>query len=422
MNAKAYFVAAGVVATAAAAWWGAALAQSPAAKAPTPLHLEGSAGAEPWSRYRDWTKNTWPKYNTLVERTRTPKPGKEIAIADDSIKGDAENGRALAFNRQRGGGCLACHVMGPRTQELPGNAGIDLSEIGAAGRTDQHLYNYVYDARVYNPDSIMPPWGAHGFYKPEEIRDIVAFLKTLKTPATFKTALDDPEKRPLPVEDRDGLDPFVNPAAARIEVGEALTKAAGPNGKSCVSCHATLATTYKAWSAAMPRWEPQLNKVLGVEEFVARHARATTGADWRMQSEQNTDMTVYLRNLSNGLPIKIDLSTSEAQAAAKRGEELTRTKIGEFNMGCVDCHTKDKGGLKWLRGQWLGEFRGQLDHFPLWRTSRFEVWDVRKRLQWCNVQVRADELPPDAAEYGELEIYLMSLNDGLKLQTPNIRH
>ena len=58
----------------------------------------------------------------------------------------------------------------------------------------------------------------------------------------------------------------------------------------------------------------------------------------------------------------------------------------------------------------------------MWRTSRSEVWDVRKRFEWCNVQIRANELPPDAAEYGELELYLMSLSQGLKLTAPNIRH
>ena len=71
----------------------------------------------------------------------------------------------------------------------------------------------------------MPPWGKHGFYTEAEIRDMVAFLKTLKTPAKFANPLDDPEKRPMPVEDRDALDPFVNPAAERIEAGAALFKA-----------------------------------------------------------------------------------------------------------------------------------------------------------------------------------------------------
>jgi sulfur-oxidizing protein SoxA len=388
------------------------MASSAPSFAQAPLQLEGSAAPAPWQRYRDWTKLRWDTYNSIDKRDVTPPKGAEIVLA--SVTGDPAKGRQLAFDRTRGGGCLACHVMGPGTQALPGNVGVDLSEIGAAGRTDQHLYNYIFDARVYNPESVMPPWGKHGFYNEAEIRDMVAFLKTLKTPAVFKDPLDNPEKRPPPVEDRDALDPFVNPGAERIEVGEALFQ------KSCVSCHADAKTAFKRWAVTMPRWEPRLNKVLGAEEFVARHAMATTRADYPMQSAANNDLSIYLHSLANGEKIEVKLETPEANAAFERGVVLSKTKIGQFNFSCVDCH--QQGANKWLRGQWLGEPRGQFDHFPLWRTSRNEIWDIRKRLQWCNVQVRANELPPDAVEYGELELYLRKMNEGLALMAPNIRH
>jgi sulfur-oxidizing protein SoxA len=394
-----------------------------AQKPPAPLHLEGSAAPEPWTRYRGWNAARWDDYNTLARHDLTPPPGKEIEVTGE-IAGDAKKGQELAFSRARGGGCLACHVMGTSNQETPGNVAPDLSEIGTAGRTDQWLYNYVYDPRVYNPQSSMPPWGAHGFYKPEEIRDIVAFLRTLKAPAVFKARLDDPQKRPPPVEDRDALDPFVNPAAERIEVGATLATKAAANGRRCVTCHVDPKVAFAGWATSMPKWEPRLNKVLGVEEFIYRHAKATMDVDWRMQGAPNTDMSVFLHSLSNGREIRVDVSSPDAKAAAERGRTLTETKIGQLNFACIDCHTQEKGAMKWLRGQWLGEFRGQLDHFPTWRTSRGsgEIWDVRKRFQWCAIQVRANELPPDAPEYGELELYLKSLNQGLKLTAPNIRH
>jgi L-cysteine S-thiosulfotransferase len=160
--------------------------------------------------------------------------------------------------------------------------------------------------------------------------------------------------------------------------------------------------------------------VLGAEEFIARHAKATTGADWLMQSRPNTDMSIYLHSLANGEAIKVDLSSADAKAAYERGEKLADLKIGQFDFACTDCH--GQAANKWIRGQWLGEPKGQFDHFPLWRTSRNEIWDIRKRFQWCNVQVRANELPPDAVEYGELELYLRKMNEGQKLAAPNIRH
>ena len=156
------------------------------------------------------------------------------------------------------------------------------------------------------------------------------------------------------------------------------------------------------------------------EEIIARHAKATTGADLPMESQTNIDLSIYLHSLANGETIKVDLSSPGAKAAYERGVALADLKIGQFNFSCNDCHQKSAN--KWARGQWLGEPRGQYDHFPLWRTSRNETWDIRRRFQWCNVQVRANELPPDAVEYGELELYLRKANEGLTLTAPNIRH
>ncbi|WP_244485484.1 sulfur oxidation c-type cytochrome SoxA [Bradyrhizobium tropiciagri] len=307
--------------------------------------------------------------------------------------------------------------------DLPGNVGPDLSEIGKAGRDDEWLFNYIYDARVYNPETVMPPWGTHGLLSDSEIGDIVAFLKTLAKPAPFKSALDDPTRRPPPSEQRDNLDPMINPAMWAIEErAPALWNAAGPAGAACVSCHATPEQAFKTWAATMPRWEPRLGKVLGVEEFVARHAKATTGQDWLMESEENIALSTYLRYVANGAPIIVDLDSAPAKAAYERGEALSSRKIGALNFSCADCHSADKGAQKWIRGQWLGELRGQLDHFPTWRTSQQSTWDIRKRFQWCQVAIWADDLPPDASEYGDLELYLAAQNAGQKLSVPGIRH
>jgi sulfur-oxidizing protein SoxA len=193
-------------------------------------------------------------------------------------------------------------------------------------------------------------------------------------------------------------------------------------GAACATCHRQPAQAFKTWAAIMPRWEPRLDKVLGVEEFVTRHAKATTGHVWPMQSQENTALAVYLRFLANGSTIAVDQESGPAKAAFERGEALSRRKVGQLNFACVDCHAADRGAGKWIRGQWLAQMRGALDHFPTWRTSLQAVWDVRKRFQWCQVAIWANELPPDAKEYGDLELYLTAQSNGLKLNVPGIRH
>ncbi len=390
------------------------------AKRAPQLETKDDASARPWKRYAGWPARDEAKFNTLGNLASPPPPTAPRKLSAP-IDGDAKKGAELVADRNRGGSCLACHTMGPAGgAALPGNVGPDLSELGNAGREDEWLFNYVYDARVYNPDTVMPPWGGHGIFNDQEIGDIVVFLKTLKSPAPYKTELDNPDKRPAPVEKRDNLDPIENPGMWAVDKAQELWKQKSSIGFSCNTCHSEPKETFKTWAASMPKWEPRLNKVLGVEEFVTRHTKATTGDVWLMETDENRAMAVYLRYLANGTPIAIDTSSADSKAAIERGKALSQRKVGELNFACTDCHGKSAN--HWIRGQWLGEPKGQFDHFPTWRTSLLAIWDIRQRFQWCQVNIRDDELPPDAKEYGDLEIYLASQNDGLKLNVPGIRH
>ena len=396
---------------------GAAAAQAQMSKAV--IDTKGDASARPWKRYSGWPTRDESKFNTLAKLASPPAPKEARKVP--ALTGDAAKGEKLVADRTRGGSCLACHVMGPAGgATLPGNVAPDLSEIGNAGLSDEQIYNFIYDARVYNAETVMPPWGGHGVFNDQEIMDMVAFIKTLKSPAAFKTALDDPNKRPAPVEKRDNLDPIENPGMWAIDKAKELWKVRGPAGFACGTCHSNPESQFKTWASTMPQWEPRLSKVLGVEEFVTRHARATTGLEWLMETDENRAMSVYLHNLANGAPINVDVTSAPAKAALERGKELAGRKLGELNFACTDCHGKVAN--RWIRGQWLGEPKGQYDHFPTWRTSLLAIWDIRQRFQWCQVNIRADELPPDAKEYGDLELYLASMNQGLKVSVPGIRH
>jgi sulfur-oxidizing protein SoxA len=388
----------------------------------TPMATEGAAAARPWKRYAGWPAGDNAKYSNAAAVRSAPAPKAPRPLAGP-LNGDPAKGAELTLAGRGAANCLACHVVGDRGTNLPGNVGPDLSEVARRGHTDEYLYNYVYDARVYNADTVMPPWGTHGVLKDEEIRHIVAYLKTLASPARFKNPLDDPNKRPVPKEDRDNLDPMVNPGMWVIDKGKELWSAKGPTGASCAACHHTPEPElrFKAWAAAMPRWDKRLEKVLGVEEFVFRHAKATTGHAWLMGSDDNTNMATYLRNLANGATIQVDVTSGPAKESWARGKAIMERKAGRLNLSCADCHSAARSANRWVRGQWLTEAKGYTDHFPTWRTSKNEMWDIRRRFQWCNVAIGANELPPDANEYGDLELYLTSLSNGLKISVPGIR-
>src|ERR1700751_2313796 len=129
-------------------------AQSPVA---APLAIDGDASVRPWHRYHEWPQRDSTKFNTLATLASPPAPTAPRKLAGP-ITGDPALGAKLAADRTRGGSCLACHVMGPAGgADLPGNVGPDLSEIGNANLDDETLFNFIYYARVYHPDPLMPP-------------------------------------------------------------------------------------------------------------------------------------------------------------------------------------------------------------------------------------------------------------------------
>ncbi len=143
--------------------------KKPAAKPPAPIEMAKQAYAgDSWVRYADWPKTDWKEFNTLAATTSpayAPPPK-----LDGPITGDPEKGAKLAFDRSRGGSCVACHVMGPKTPSLPGAVGPDLSTYATWQRDDQWIFNYIYDPRSVNPESVMPPWGTNKVFTVEEIK------------------------------------------------------------------------------------------------------------------------------------------------------------------------------------------------------------------------------------------------------------
>lgn len=93
------------------------------------------------------------------------------------LDGNAAKGKQTAFARNRGN-CLACHVMPGGSQ--PGSRGPDLSHFGSTGRSTAETFAMVWDMRTVNPETLMPPFGTNAVLTEQELRDVVAFLLSLK--------------------------------------------------------------------------------------------------------------------------------------------------------------------------------------------------------------------------------------------------
>ena len=375
-------------------------------------------------RYKGWTTRDFGAFRTYAYDDARPEPPVRKAAMPAGLAGDPAKGRALFLDRQKAP-CTGCHLV-PGADVWPaGSVGPDLSTLGDRKLPDAYLYQQLWDPRVTFPATVMPPWGAQGLFTPEEIVDLVAYLQTLHGPPPAEKDGDrNPFTRRRSEGFGDNLDPTNNPAVIRAEEAQALWSARGPKGKACAGCHAGgPQRAMRGVAARYPRVVAEHGRVMSLEDFLAVHAEATTGRALPSESDDNLDVTVMIKMASNGLPVAIDTTSPAARAAIERGRASFFRRVGERNHACADCHTPERGARKFLGGRFLGDVTdGLTRHFPTWRTDRNEIWDMRKRFQWCMTPLGANMLAADSVEYAELELFLTTFDVGKPISAPGIRH
>ena len=374
-------------------------------------------------RYTGWGTEDFGAFRTYAYDDARPEvPVRTLTLP--TTPGDAARGRQLFLSRTKGP-CTGCHLIQGSDVWPAGNVGPDLSTYGDRNVPDQITFTRIYDPRPLAPSSAMPPWGAAGVFTTQDIADLVAFLKTQRGPLPAETNPErNPDTRHKPVGFGDNLDPTNNPAVLRAEEAASRWAEPGPSGKACATCHAggpevsvrTVATRY-------PRFVREYGRVMSIEDFLAVHGPATTGVALPSESAANLDLTVLIKTASNGLLVALDLHEPENRAAFERGKTSFFKRVGQRNHACADCHTKDRGADRFLGGRLLADVEtGLTRHFPTWRTSQGDIWDMRKRMQWCMTPLGSNMLAADAVEYAELELYLASFDVGKPMSVPGIRH
>jgi len=376
-------------------------------------------------RYPGWTTEDFGRFRTYAYGdTRPEVPISRVPMPVGT--GDSKRGRALFLDR-RLGPCTGCHLVQGEDVWPAGNVGPDLSIYGDRHLPREYTFDLVYDPRHVFPHTVMPPWGAAGVLSPADVVDVVAFLDTQRGPVPAEKDVErDPKTRGKPTGFGDNLDPTNNPAVLRAESADDRWATKGPAGKACADCHAGgVLAAMKGVATRYPQHVVKYGRVMSIEDFLAVHGPETTGISLAEESADNLDLTVRIKMASNGMPVNLDLGKPENAAALARGKSSFNRKVGQRDHACADCHTADggRGAGKFLGGRLLVDVTsGMTRHFPTWRTSVGDVWDMRKRLQWCMTPLGTNMLAADAVEYAELEMYLTSFDQGQPLSVPGIRH
>ena len=358
---------------------------------------------------------------------------------------EASEGLRIMADRNTGN-CVSCHeipawrdsTQSANRLTLQGNFAPSLQGVGAR-YIKQQLRQWIVDARVIHPNTLMPPYGtterlhlparSQNLLTQKQIDAVVDTLTTF-TQVTVATK-DNSTTQALTASGLAQLQSAnaMNPIGLWIDEGKRKWE------KDCTSCHA-LEKVVKA----VPDF-PKLDasrKLINLEDQISicrQRVEATTNANANSiatttastQSFTNDDnptleLSTLLNDAARQLAINIAPPTNPLHAIIWKknladGERLFKTRLGHMNLSCQQCHDGKVGAS--MRAQKITA--GHPTGFPAYRISWQGLGSIERRIRACYSGVQAQVPAPQDMRLRQLELYLKTRAQGLQLEGPSIR-
>lgn len=213
----------------------------------------------------------------------------------------------------------------------------------------------------------------------------------------------------------------MSPGALVVDQGKRLTELWDKREPGFIACLSEGRGDLRGLAASYPVYDSQLNRVMTVEARVEHCAKTVLWENFKQGSDSNAAITTYIKSLSDGQPIEMDLRDPQLRAAYDRGESLFYKRIGQLNFACASCHTPNSIMGHRLRGEIPTTPFGDVSHFPTYRVPVGEIEVLHKRFMRCLKQMRAKPLPPGNPAYVDLEVFYTALSNGYPIKVPSIR-
>lgn len=219
-----------------------------------------------------------------------------------------------------------------------------------------------------------------------------------------------------------------NPAEIYLEDGQELFhKIDGSKGKSCASCHGQNGERLKGVATTYPKYDAVIKGILTLPMQINRCRENNMGAKhWKYGKHDIVAVELFVKSLSNGMPIKIDIS-GPARPFYDAGKKIYYMRLGEWNWSCAHCHVLYAGRRS--RAEFLPPTQVLADHWPAYRLAWGAVagentGTIQRRFKGCikNARVPEDKLPALESEFmRNLEFYITAENNGRLIQVPGFR-
>ena len=213
-------------------------------------------------------------------------------------------------------------------------------------------------------------------------------------------------------------DDSANPGMLFVLDGEARwKKKLGAADKACADCHGDARNSMKGVAARYPAFDKALGRPVTLDQRInlerTQHQEAPPLA---YESHDLLALSAFVANQSRGVAIAAG-DDPALKPFVEKGRELFRQREGQLNLACANCH--DDNFDKHLAGSAVTQ--GQPTGYPLYRLEWQTLGSLERRLRNCMTGVRAEAYDYGAPELVALELYLMLLAHGMKMETPAVR-
>ena len=207
------------------------------------------------------------------------------------------------------------------------------------------------------------------------------------------------------------------PYEFQLAKGKKLWNTPFKNGKTYASCFRDggvgIAQHY-------PYWDQRTHEVRTIVMDINSCRQRNNAAPYKnLTAGPIAELAAYMKSLSRGKHVSIDLSSPGMLKAYERGRQFFWARRGQLNFSCATCHVENAG--KFIRGNVVSAALGHGVGFPAYRAKFGHLITLDKRYMGCNKKVRAAPFKPESAQYRDLEVYETYMDTGLPLDAPSYR-
>jgi sulfur-oxidizing protein SoxA len=206
-----------------------------------------------------------------------------------------------------------------------------------------------------------------------------------------------------------------------VDEGEALVKRLAAREPEFLTCLGEGKGDLTGLAAGYPKYAPDRKRIVTLEAHVEHCAATALWQDIRQGSPANTKIAAYLKSLSAGQPVNVDIGSAPLMDAYRRGEQLFYARVGQLNFACASCHTPGSIMGHRLRGEVPTTPFGDTAHYPTYRTPVGEIESLHQRFARCLIQMRVLPLKPGDPAYVDLEVFYTVLSNGYPIAVPSVR-